>query len=207
MYTNKINMLHFFIVYDTMNSCKNNVENRGKIMEEYDVICRNKQLKCTNERSCINLSSTQLVVFSLDKEEYAVNISYTQEIVRIPELTKLPNVPEFVQGIINLRGKIIPIFDLKKRFGIIEQSERGSDSRLLILELDGMKAGIVVDDVSEVMRVEEESVQKLGNEVVGISRNSIDGIVIVNQRVIIVLNALKLRDEMCKYNFGKEKEL
>jgi len=151
------------------------------------------------------LSSCQLVVFSLGNEEYAINISYAQEIIRIPEFTKLPTVPAFIEGIINLRGKIIPVFDLKKRFNM-DQTERGSDSRLLILELDGMKAAIIVDDVSEVMRVDDETFENLSNEVVSMSKNSIDRVVIVEQRVIIVLNALKLRDEICKYNFGKEQE-
>lgn len=151
------------------------------------------------------MSSCQLVVFSLGNEEYAINISYAQEIIRIPEFTKLPTVPAFIEGIINLRGKIIPVFDLKKRFNM-DQTERGSDSRLLILELDGMKAAIIVDDVSEVMRVDDETFENLSNEVVSMSKNSIDRVVIVEQRVIIVLNALKLRDEICKYNFGKEQE-
>jgi purine-binding chemotaxis protein CheW len=131
----------------------------------------------------------------LGKEEYAVDISYAQEIIRIPEFTKLPNVPSFIEGIINLRGKVIPVFDLKKRFDI-DQTERGSDSRLLILEMDGMTAGIIVDDVSEVMRADDESFQNLSSEVVSISKNSIDRIVIVGQRVIIILNAIKLKEEI-----------
>lgn len=141
------------------------------------------------------MSSCQLVVFNLGKEEYAVDISYAQEIIRIPEFTKLPNVPSFIEGIINLRGKVIPVFDLKKRFDI-DQTERGSDSRLLILELDGMTAGIIVDDVSEVMRADDESFQDLSSEVISISKNSIDRIVIVDQRVIIILNAVKLKEEI-----------
>lgn len=151
------------------------------------------------------MSSCQLVVFRLGKEEYAIDISFAQEIIRIPEFNKLPNVPDFIEGIINLRGKIIPVLDLKKRFEI-NHTEIGSDSRLLILELDGMKVGIIVDDVSEVMRVDDESFQNLSNEVVSISKNSIDRLVIADQRVIIVLNALKLRDEMFKYDYRKEQE-
>jgi len=78
------------------------------------------------------LSYCQLVVFSLGLEEYAINISYAQEIIRVPKFTRLPNTSSFVEGVFNLRGKVIPVFDLKKKFGV-DQSERSIDSRLLIL--------------------------------------------------------------------------
>jgi purine-binding chemotaxis protein CheW len=149
------------------------------------------------------LSSCQLVVFNLGLEEYAVNITYAKEIIRIPKITRIPNVPSFVEGIINLRGKVIPIFDLKRRFDIGEL-ERGIDSRLLILDLDGIRLGIVVDDVSEVIRIENDSIERLVNEMAGISKNSIEGICILGERIIIVLNVLKLKAEIFKYDLQKE---
>ncbi|MBW9153913.1 chemotaxis protein CheW [Clostridium estertheticum] len=149
------------------------------------------------------MSYCQLVVFNLGLEEYAINISYAQEIIRIPKFTRLPNTPSFVEGIFNLRGKIIPVFDLKKKFGVA-QSERSIDSRLLILELDNMMVGIIVDDVSEVIRVDEQSIQKLDSEIVSISKKSIQGISIIGQRIIILLNALNLKSEIFKYNLEKE---
>lgn len=149
------------------------------------------------------MSYCQLVVFNLGLEEYAINISYAQEIIRIPKFTRLPNTPSFVEGIFNLRGKIISVFDLKKKFGMA-QSERSIDSRLLILELDNMMVGIIVDDVSEVIRVDEQSIQKLDSEIVSISKKSIQGISIIGQRIIILLNALNLKSEIFKYNFEKE---
>lgn len=147
------------------------------------------------------MDNSQLVVFTLGKEEYAIEISFAKEIIRIPSLTKIPNAPPFLEGVFNLRGKVIPVFDLKKRFEIT-QTERGIDSRLLILELDGMKAGIIVDDVSEVMRVDEQSIQNLDNEIVGISKKSIEGVLIIEERIIIVLNALKLKSEIFKLNIS-----
>ena len=155
------------------------------------------------EGKCSNLSHFQLVIFNLGVEEYAINISYAEEIIRIPKFTKIPNVPSFIEGVINLRGTVIPVFDIKKRFGI-EQTERSTDSRLLILELGGMKAGIIVDDVSEVIRIDEQSIQNLSSEIVGISKNSIQGISIIDQRVIILLNALNLKSEIFKYDLEKE---
>lgn len=145
------------------------------------------------------MSSCQLVVFNLGLEEYAINISYAQEIIRIPQITKIPNVPNFIEGIINLRGKVIPVLDLKERFNI-NHTERGIDSRLLVLVLEGMKVGIIVDDVSEVIKIEKQSIEQLGDEISSISKESIEGISLIGERIIIVLNALKLKSEIFKYN-------
>lgn len=149
------------------------------------------------------MSYCQLVVFSLGLEEYAINISYAQEIIRIPKFTRLPDTPSFIEGVFNLRGKVIPVFNLKKKFGV-DQSERSIDSRLLIPELDNMMVGIIVDDVSEVIRIDEQTIQKLDSEIVSISKNSIQGISVIDQRIIIILNALKLKSEIFKYSLEKE---
>lgn len=149
------------------------------------------------------MSYCQLVVFNLGLEEYAINISYAQEIIRIPKFTRLPNTPSFIEGVFNLRGKAIPVIDLKKKFGV-DQCERSIESRLLIIELDNMMVGIIVDDVSEVIRIDEQSIQKLNSEIVIISKNSIQGVSIIGQRIIIILNALNLKSEIFKYNLEKE---
>ncbi len=150
------------------------------------------------------MDSCQLVVFTLGVEEYGVDICHAQEIIRIPKLTKIPNVPTFIEGVFNLRGSVIPVFDLKKRFGF-QECERGADSRLLILELEGMKLGITVDDVSEVLRIEERPMDNFSDEIVTLNKNTIQGISIVGQRIIIVLNALNLKSEIFKYNLDEER--
>lgn len=152
------------------------------------------------------MDNSQLVVFTLGQEEYAIKIDFAQEIMRIPSLTRMPNTPEFLEGVFNLRGKIIPVFDLKKRFSLIE-TERGADSRLLILDLDGMKVGIIVDDVSDVMKIDENTIGKLDNEVIGISKNSVTGVCMINERIIIVLNALKLKSEIFKLNIEERENV
>lgn len=149
------------------------------------------------------MDNSQLVIFTLGEEEYAINISFTQEIMRIPVLTKIPNVPPFLEGVFNLRGKVIPVFNLKKRFEM-DQAESGIDSRLLILEIDGMKAGIIVDDVSEVIRIDKQSIENLDDEIAGISKNSIEGVYLVEERIIIVLNASKLKSEILKFNLERD---
>jgi purine-binding chemotaxis protein CheW len=158
------------------------------------------------EGRCIIVSDSQLVAFTLGEEEYAIDINFTQEIMRIPSLTKLPNTPPFLEGVFNLRGKVIPVFDLKKKF-LMSQTERSIDSRLLILDLDGIQAGIIVDDVSEVMKIDKESIKNLDTEIVGLSKNSIEGVYIVEERIIIVLNVSKLKSEIFKFNLERESVL
>lgn len=151
------------------------------------------------------MDSCQLVVFTLGDEEYAFHISCAKEIMRIPDLTKIPNAPYFIEGIFNLRGKVITVIDLKKRFGN-DPSERGTDSRLLILDFDEMDVGIIVDDVSEVMRIDTTSIQKLNNELSKFSRNSMEGIIFKEQRLIILLNTSELKKDIFQYCSGKELE-
>lgn len=152
------------------------------------------------------MNSNQLVVFNLGKEEYAIDISYSKEIIRIPNFTKIPNVPHYIEGVFNLRGTVITVIDLKKRFEIGDM-EKGADGRLLILDFNDLQIGIIVDDISEVIRIDNLTIQNLGTELINISKNSIDGITIMGERLIILLNALKLKSEIFKFCSEKEIEL
>lgn len=144
------------------------------------------------------MSQVQFVVFSLGKEEYGVEINFVQEIVRIPEqTTKLPNMPSYIEGMVNLRGQVFPVIDLKKRFGL-EQTERGIDSRLLVLDLDGMLLGTIVDDVSEVLKIDDQSIEQLNSQIASIGGNSVKGIGKIDDRLILLLDAMKLSDEVFK---------
>lgn len=100
----------------------------------------------------------QLVIFRLAKEEYGLPITKVQEINRLVPITKLPQTPAFMEGIINLRGRIIPVVDLRKRFQI-EVSEYNDDSRIIIVEVNGQTVGIIVDAVAEVVRISLSSVE------------------------------------------------
>ena len=100
----------------------------------------------------------QLVVFRLAREEYGLPITKVQEINRLVPITKLPQTPAFMEGIINLRGRIIPVIDLRKRFQL-EISSYNDDSRIIIVEVDGQTVGIIVDSVTEVVRLAAISVE------------------------------------------------
>ncbi|HQD90360.1 MAG: chemotaxis protein CheW [Syntrophomonadaceae bacterium] len=146
------------------------------------------------------MGSSQYVIFSLGEEEYGLNISYAQEIIRVPDqITKLPNMPAFIDGVFNLRGKVIPIIDLKKRFDFA-QNERNADNRLLVIDLGNMLLGTIVDDVSEVLMVDDASIENLYSEMVSIGQNCIQGICNMGDRLILLLDALKLKEEVFQNN-------
>ena len=101
----------------------------------------------------------QVVVFRLDKEEFGVPIRSVQEIVRVPEeLTRVPHAPGFVEGVINLRGSVLPVIDLRVRLGLgrVERSDR---QRIMVFLLNGVRTGFVVDQVAEVLRISKSSIE------------------------------------------------
>jgi Chemotaxis signal transduction protein len=152
------------------------------------------------------LNINQLIVFTLEEQEYGIDISYTKEIVRIPQVTKIPNMPAFMEGVINLRGKLIPVIDLKKKFAFT-QLEKSIDNRLLILDLEGTNLGIIVDDVSEVVKINEQTIEKLSAEIATVGGNSVNGIAKIDQRLILLLNALALKNEIIKFSDERESAL
>lgn len=152
------------------------------------------------------MNSMQLVIFSLDNGEYGIDISCVQEIIRIPgQITKLPNVPSYVDGMFNLRGKVVYVIDLKKRF-CYENVQRGPDSRLLILKLQELMVGIVVDDVSDVRSIDKELIESFCCELESISNNSIMGIHKSDEQLIMVLDPDRLKNEVFKNLDDNEEE-
>ncbi|MDS1029502.1 chemotaxis protein CheW [Bacillota bacterium LX-D] len=94
----------------------------------------------------------QLVVFNLAGETYGIDISLVHEIIRMQTITKVPKTPHFVEGVINLRGRIVPVIDLHQRFGL-PGTEQTQESRIIVVEVAGVTVGMIVDSVSEVLRL------------------------------------------------------
>jgi len=99
----------------------------------------------------------QVVSFKVGNEEYGLDILRVQEIIRLQELTRVPNSPDFVDGVINLRGKVIPVIALRKRFGLQEQTH-DKETRIVVLETQSTVLGFIVDSVSEVIRIPANTV-------------------------------------------------
>ena len=133
----------------------------------------------------------QLVVFSLGREEFAVEVTQVREIMRMEEITRMPKTPAYVEGIINLRGQIIAVIDLANRL-ILESAERGADTRIIVVEAGEVKVGMIVDSVSEVLRVSTEAVESSPTLVTDVSSAYLQGVVKKDNRLIILLDLTKV---------------
>lgn len=137
------------------------------------------------------VSEEQLVVFSLADETYGIDISVVNEIIRMQSITQVPRTPEFVEGVINLRGRIVPVIDLRKRFGL-EVSEETQASRIMVVELEGIIMGMIVDAVSEVLRLPKDSIEPTPPMVSGVDAAYLRGVGKWDDRLIILLDIDKV---------------
>lgn len=135
----------------------------------------------------------QLVTFGLGAEEFGVDILAVQEINRMMALTRVPQAPADVEGVINLRGKIIPVMDLRKRFSMA-RSERSEQSRIIVVEVHGRVLGFIVDRVHEVLRIDSSIVEPAPAMVCSIDSDYIAGVGKLEDRLLILLDLGKLFD-------------
>ena len=138
----------------------------------------------------------QMVTFNLGQEEFGVNILQVQEINRMVEITKVPQSEHYVEGIINLRGKVIPIIDLRKKFAM-QEKERDNQTRIVVVDVDNDTVGLVVDGVSEVLRVPVGSLEDAPKLVSGRSggysgAEYIQSVVKLEDRLLIYLDLGKI---------------
>lgn len=129
----------------------------------------------------------QLVVFGIGKELYGVGIAAVHEIVKVPDITEVPDAPAFLEGVINLRGKIVPVVDLRKRMRL-SAGERTKTSRVLITENEGRLVGLLVDAVSEVLKILPDAVEAPPEMISSIGVEYITGVAKVEARLIILLD-------------------
>jgi len=130
----------------------------------------------------------QLVGFSIGNEQFGVDILMVQEIIRAAPITPVPNSPDFVEGVINLRGNIIPVIELRKRLNLYKE-EANQDTWILILDIDGKVTGFIVDFVSKVLKVLENSIEPPPDLVVaGLESQYIHGVCDIGDKLLILLN-------------------
>ena len=129
----------------------------------------------------------QLVVFQLGPELYGVEIGRVHEIIRLQSVTRVPRAPAFVEGVINLRGRVIPVVDLRRRFGL-PLAEHTRASRIVVVELGEHVIGMVVDGVSEVLRVNTATIEPPSPVVAGIDSEYLSGIAKLDEQLIILLD-------------------
>ena len=132
----------------------------------------------------------QLVVFNLADEAYGVNIGSVREIIRMQAITRVPRTPDYVEGVINLRGKVIPVIDMRKRFGF-PAAERTKDTRIVVIDIGGADIGATVDAVSEVLRLSADSIEPPMSVITTADSDYLLGIAKLETRLIILLDLQK----------------
>lgn len=144
-----------------------------------------------NDNAQSDFTQLQLVTFDVAGEEYAVDINAVHEINRMIELTRVPQAPEAVEGVINLRGRIIPVVDIRKRFGlaVTDQTEH---SRIIVVEVGERVLGFIVDKVHEVLRISDSIVEPAPAMTGGANADFISGVGKLEDRLIILLDLDKL---------------
>lgn len=133
----------------------------------------------------------QVVSFCLAAEEFGVDILKVREINRMVDITRVPQAPSYLAGVINLRGKVIPIIDLRQRFGL-EPRKPDNNTRIVVADNDGKVLGMIVDSVSEVLRLPSHTVEPPPPIATGISADYIGGVVKLEDRLLVLLDLAKV---------------
>jgi len=133
----------------------------------------------------------QVVGFRIGNETYGVRIGSVREIVRVPEITIVPNAPEAIEGVINLRGKIIPVMDLRKRFGNVG-IQPDKKNRILVVELESRLLGLIVSSASEVLKIPPSEIEPPGTVFAEGESSYVTGVGKLKGRLIILLDIARL---------------
>jgi purine-binding chemotaxis protein CheW len=136
-------------------------------------------------------ASEHLATFLLAGEEYGVDVRLVQEIIRVGEITQVPRAPDFIKGVINLRGRIIPVVDLKRKLslGVVELTR---EARIVVVKLKERLIGLLVDGASQVLKVPVAVIEAAPEEVVEIDTNAVRGVAKLEKRLIILIDLLRI---------------
>jgi purine-binding chemotaxis protein CheW len=144
----------------------------------------------------------QLVGFRLDNEDYAIAITKIQEIILMKPITRIPQVPDFIEGLINLRGSVIPIVNLRKRFGLAARAA-DDETRTIVVNIHDKTVGCTVDAVTQVMRINRDQIQPPPLSVLAIAHQYIAGLARLEDRLLIILDIERLFDEQSSVVSGQ----
>lgn len=141
----------------------------------------------------VSVEGKQYVVFLLGKENYGVEIHSVTTIEKMLPYARVPKTPDYIKGVINLRGEIVPIMDIRTRFGI-EISEETEETRVIIIKINDISLGIIVDEVDEVLDLNEEAIENVANFTNDLSMDYILGVGKIDGKIVTLLNIEKLAD-------------
>ncbi len=159
-----------------------------------DMLAAPLQTQPQAQRNTKTEGTQQLVSFRLAQEEYGIEITKVQEIILMGEITRVPQTPRFIKGLINLRSTVIPIVDLRTRFGLPDQ-EAGDETRIMVVNVVGKTLGIIVDAVSEVLRISPEQISPPPPTVAGLGKEYLTGLIKLKNRLLILLDIDRILGE------------
>ncbi|MBU0502209.1 MAG: chemotaxis protein CheW [Candidatus Margulisbacteria bacterium] len=146
-----------------------------------------------NEEKQLKVEEVQLVVFRLRDEEFGLPINQVTRIVRVPEITKVPEAPGFIEGVINLRGDVIAVIDLARQFELPAIAERPASSRIIVAEIGGKPIGLLVDEVPELVRIAKDDIDPPPEILqTKVKKEFISGVGKLKERLLILIEADKL---------------
>lgn len=140
------------------------------------------------------MTERQYVIFKLNEEEYGIEITNVKEITEYKQVNRIPNVSDFIEGIVNIRGDIIPIINLKKKFDI-EEKGLTKDKRVIIINLNKKLVGFIVDEASQVLRIAEEDIEDASKILTGMDRRFIEGIGKIDEKIIVLIDLKEVLNE------------
>jgi len=147
----------------------------------------------------------QLVSFFIGNEEFGVDILYVQEINRMSHITTVPNAPDFVKGVINLRGRVIPVVDLRLKFGM-PPKEQDKNTRIIVIEVKGRTVGFLVDSVNEVLRISKDVTEPPPELAMGINSEYIKAVGKLEDRLLILIDLEKILSKEDTVQLGQTVE-
>ena len=139
----------------------------------------------------VGIKTKQYVIFSLSSEECGIDIQKVTSIEQVKPIARVPKTPKYIKGVLNLRGDIIPIMDLRVRFGL-PQTEETEETRIIIINIEGILLGLIADTVAEVLQFSEESIENVSGFQNELSLDYIQGVGKVDNRIATLLNIDKL---------------
>lgn len=148
-------------------------------------------------------NSFQIVCFKIGNEEYGIDILQVQEILKLPKVTKLPRSKDYIMGVIDLRGKVIPIIDLSSKFNIKSKIDRES-SRAIVVDINGKNVGLGIDSVSHVVKINQSEIEPPPPIVKGISGKYVVGIAKLTEGFVVILDISHIfsKDELSQLENG-----
>lgn len=165
-------------------------------------ITENEAVAAEEEMTAIKIEEfLQFVTFEMEGEEFAVDVLRVQEIIRPAEVTDLPHCPDFLDGLINLRGKVILIINLRKRFNY-PQVEPKSENRVIVVDIDGEIIGLYVDEVSEILRISPDVVEPIPVVENKTEKEYLSGMAQIDDRIVVIIDVDKILNANMKQALG-----